>query len=326
MRAAATARANVALVKYWGNRDDERNVPATGSISVTLRDLTTRTEVVFQDGIPDSLQLDGAPASAEANRRVRVVLDLVRAAAGLRAGATVRSENDFPTGAGLASSASGFAALALAASRAAGLALEPAALSALARRGSGSAARSVLGGFAELAVGIEADGLDAVAEPLYDDSWPLAVLVVVTDPAPKAVTSAEGMRRTVATAPFYNGWLRAAPDDLAGMRAAIRDHDLPRLGELAEHSCLKLHGLMLSTRPALLYWNHTTLRVVQAVLELRRLGRFVYFTVDAGPQVKVLCAPGEAAGIRRELAGIDGVQQVLSTGPGPGVLIEDLPA
>jgi len=318
MRATATARANVALVKYWGNRDDTLNAPATDSISVTLRDLTSRTEVVFEDGIQDSLLLDGAPGSAQELRRVRIVLDLVREAAGLGAGAKVRSDNDFPTGAGLASSASGFAALALAASRAAGLSLGPAELSALARRGSGSAARSVLGGFVELTKGSEADGSDAVARSLHDDSWPLAVLVVVTEAETKAVTSAEGMRRTVATSPFYDSWVAAAPEDARGMRAAIRDRDLERLGELAEHNCLKLHGLMLSTRPALVYWNHTTVRILHAVRELRSLGHAVYFTVDAGPQVKVLCAPGEAAGILRRLQGIEGVLQVIPTGPGPG--------
>jgi diphosphomevalonate decarboxylase len=234
----------------------------------------------------------------------------------------VVSDNGFPTGAGLASSASGFAALALAASRAAGLTLDRTTLSILARQGSGSAARSVYGGFVELHAGIADNGRDALAEPLADEDWPLSVLVAITSERPKPVSSAVGMRRTVQTSPFYGGWVKAAPADLDAVRAAVRERDLERLGELAEHSCLKMHGLMLSTRPPLIYWTPATLAVIEAVRALRAAGQPAWFTVDAGPQVKVLCEPGAAARVQRALEVIDGVQRVIATGPGSGALIE----
>ena len=321
MHAVAAACANIALVKYWGNRDDRRNLPATGSISVTVRDLVTRTAVTFHDQPHDQLVLDGEPGDPGALARVSRCLDEVRRRAGLTQGARVVSRNHFPTGAGLASSASGFAALAVAASRAAGLVLTPTELSTLARLGSGSAARSIFGGIVELLRGERTDGADAAAVPLADETWPLAVVVAITQEQPKAVSSAEGMRRTVATSPFYDAWVQGAPADLRALRDAVVGEDLEHLGEVAEHNCLKLHSLMLSTRPALVYWNRGTLAVIHAVAALRRTGTGAWFTIDAGPQVKVLCAPRDAQDVRAHLLDTGGVLRVLVTGPGPGAAL-----
>lgn len=324
--ATAVAHANIALVKYWGKRDAALNLPATGSLSITLAGLTTRTTVRLHDGPEDRVQLDGVPAAEPVRQRISRFLDLVRAEAGITARAEVVTANDFPTGAGLASSASGFAALALASSRAAGLALPPPALSALARRGSGSAARSVFGGFVEMHRGERPDGADAIAEPVAPpEALPLAVLVAITAEGPKGTSSTAGMERSAATAPYWDAWVASAPADLAAMRAAVRAGDLARVGELTEHSCFKMHGLMLATRPAILYWNEATVAVIHRVRALRAAGRAAWVTMDAGPQVKVIAAPVDGEAVAAALEAVPGVRRVIRTALGPGARLVEEP-
>ena len=315
--AAARAHSNIALIKYWGKRDATLNLPAVGSISVTLDALTTDTTVRFtQDGAADELWLDGERVAAG---RAGRMLDLVRERAGIRASATVTSTNNFPTGAGLASSASGFAALAVAACAAAGLEATPTELSILARRGSGSAARSIFGGVVELHAGEAADGNDAFAEPILDAAdWPLSVVVAITSREAKSVSSTAGMGRSAASSPFYPAWTDTANQDLADMRAAIAARDFARVGELAEYSCLKLHALMMTTRPALIYWNAATVAAIHTVMELRASGIPVYFTIDAGPQVKALCSPADAPAVASALAAVVGVHETRTSGLGRG--------
>ena len=223
-----------------------------------------------------------------------------------------------PRGIGLASSAAAFAALALAASRAAGLALDPSGLSALARRGSGSAARSIFGGFVEWHRGERADGVDSFAEPLAPvDHWDLRTIVAITSTAPKAVSSRDGMLRTAAS-PFYPAWVAGAEADLAEARAAIRARDLEALGLVAEHSALKMHAAALAARPPLVYWRAATVECMHRVWALRTDGVAAFFTIDAGPQVKVLCAPEDAARVAAVLESVPGVERILECGPGRG--------
>lgn len=316
MQAAARAHANIALVKYWGKRDAALNLPATGSISVTLEALYTDTQVVFdQSLVADEVALE----SGGDTNRVAAFLDLVRQRAGIATFARVHSRNNFPTGAGLASSASGFAALASAACAAAGLNPSAAQLSALARRGSGSAARSVFGGYVEMNRGAAADGEDAHALPLLGaQDWPLMVVIAITEHAAKATGSSAGMAASAATSPFYAGWLQSAEADLAEMRAAIAGRDLERLGRTAEHSCLKMHALMLSSRPPLRYWNPATLAAWQAVEDLRAQGVAAWCTVDAGPQLKAVCAPADAGEVAAALRQAAGVREVRVSCLGPG--------
>lgn len=320
LTAAARAHSNIALAKYWGKRDADLNIPAVGSISITLDALHTETTVRFDPGLDaDELWLDGARRPLG---RAGLVLDLIRERAGLEAAARVTSTNSFPTGAGLASSASGFAALAVAGCAAAGVEASPRELSVLARRGSASAARSIFGGFVELHTGPDAADAelvsdDAFAEPLLPaEDWPLAVVVAITDPAPKAVSSTEGMNATSATSPFYDAWVAGSPGQLDRMRDAVLARDLEAVGELAEHSCLALHSLMLTTRPALIYWNAATVAGIHVVRRLRASGTFVYFTIDAGPQLKAFCLPADAAAVAEELAAVPGVQETIVSGLG----------
>ncbi|QKK03280.1 MAG: diphosphomevalonate decarboxylase [Pseudomonadota bacterium] len=319
--ATARAGANIALVKYWGKRDRRLNLPAAGSISVTLAGLETRTTVIPDPALKaDCLLIDGDEQPVE---RVSAVLDLIRAQAGIATFCRVESSNTFPTGAGLASSASGFAALVVAATHAFELEWPAARLSELARRGSGSAARSIFGGFVEMTAGEHADGSDAVARPLLEAAeWPLEVVVAVTDTASKAVSSRDGMYHTMHTSPFYPAWVASVPADLEAARDAIVRRDFERLAEVSEHSALKMHASMMAARPGLVYWNAATLAAMQRVREMRVSGCGVFFTIDAGPQLKAVCLPGcgqQVAEALSDVAGVIGIRQV-GLGAGAAVL------
>ena len=314
----ARANANVALVKYWGKRDPVLNLPSTGSISLTLAGLAVEAAVAFDAGEGDRVVIEGAPAAGEEAERVRRFLDVVRAEAGSSSRARVATRSTVPRGIGLASSAAAFASLALAGSRAAGLRLEPPALSALARRGSGSAARSIYGGFVEWRRGERPDGTDSIAEPLApSDHWDVRMVIAVTSSVRKSVSSRAGMARA-AEAPFYPAWVEGAEADLAGARAAIRTRDLEALGLVAEHSALKMHAVGLAARPALLYWRGATVECLHAVWALRTAGTAAFCTIDAGPQVKVLCASTDALRVAAALRTIPGVERVLTCAPGGG--------
>ena len=317
---AARAHANIALIKYWGKRNTRLNLPAVGSISVTLEDLYTDTEVSFvAEGSTDEFSLNGERREAMLPR-VTAQLDLLRQLAGTDQRAEVVSHNNFPTGAGLASSASGFAALTAAAARALQLDLTPRALSRLARRGSASAARSLFGGFVELKRGQrDDDDEDCYAEPLLAaEAWPLEVVVAVTDAAEKSVSSRDGMLASAESA-YFPAWVATSDADLQLGRQAILTRDFAGLAAVAEASCLKMHGLMLATAPGLLYWQGPTLACLHRIRALRDAGTGVFFTVDAGPQVKAVCEPGAAERVREALAAVPGVTRTWVSGLGAGV-------
>jgi diphosphomevalonate decarboxylase len=324
--ATAIAHPNIALVKYWGKRNLEYNLPAAGSVSMTLGGLATTTSVAFDDKLDrDAFELDGQPADVGSKfERVTRFLDFVRNRAGLRSPARVTSQNNFPTGAGLASSASGFAALAVAATSAAGLDLPGAQLSALARRGSGSAARSIIGGFAQMHSGTRDDGQDAFAEQIAaPDHWDLRCVIAVTSRGEKKVGSTEGMTRTKQTSPFYDDWVESVPLDVEWARAAIMQRDFEELARIAEASCLRMHATAMGAEPGIIYWNGTTVEVLQHVRQARAGGLPVFFTIDAGPQVKVFCPAEAEPKCVRLLRDIDGVREVLACHPGQGARLVD---
>ncbi|GGY01676.1 diphosphomevalonate decarboxylase [Litchfieldella qijiaojingensis] len=322
MQAAAQAQPNIALIKYWGKRDERLNVPAVPSLSITLESLWTRTQVRFDETLgEDRFMLDGKRDDAQF-QRVSAMLERLRHHAGVSTFADVRSFNNFPTGAGLASSASGFAALVVAAIHALGLVLPLAELSALARQGSASAARSIFGGFVEMACGSRDDGQDAIARPLLAaSSWPLEVAVAITAPGPKSIGSSMGMVHTARTSPFYRGWIEDAPRRLEVAREAVIARDFERLAEVSEASCLAMHGLALSASPGLLYWNGVTVELMHCVRELRSAGTPVFFTVDAGPQLKAVCLPGWSRDVAQCLAEVPGVREVRLSGLGDGARV-----
>lgn len=310
--ATAVAHPNVALVKYWGKQADRGNLPATPSLSVAIAALTTTTRV--EAAAEDSIRIGGETRS---DTKIQALVDDMRGAFELPPMA-ITTNNDFPTGAGLASSASGFAALVTAIDTAFDLQLSPSARSAWARRGSASAARSIIGGFATLA---ERDGEWTADELLGMDAWPLEIVVAMTDESTKPVSSSAGMERSRATSPFYDAWCRSTETDFATACRATTARDFDTLAGVAEHSCLKMHALMLSSRPALVYWNPGTLAVVDAVRELQAAGTPVFFTIDAGPQVKAVCAPGHGPGVADVLGRVAGVVRTVTSGLGTGARV-----
>lgn len=310
----ATARAypNIALVKYWGKRDEDLILPATGSLSMTLDQLPTTTTVHLLDEAGDDVfTLNGAPAGQKAAGRTSRFLDVVRGLAGSRRRAAVVSTNEAPTGAGLASSAAGFAALALAASTAYGLRLGSRDLSRLARRGSGSACRSVIPGFAVWHAGTGDD--DCFAEQV---SAPDLRLVTVTiNAGPKAVSSREAMRLTRETSPFYDAWISSTECTLAQMLEVCSAGDLTRIGELTESHALRMHAVIASSMPPVRYLTPASVAVFDAVAALRASGLYAWATADAGPNVCILTTPSDAAEVAAAVAGLGTVRV---TGPGPG--------
>lgn len=323
MKAAARAHSNIALIKYWGKRDPLLNLPAVGSISVTLAKLETISRVHFrEDLLKDRVFINGREAEIAEADRVSKFLDLVREKAGLRLFADVSSQNNFPTGAGLASSASAFASLSLASSHAAGLKLNCSQLSILARQGSGSAARSIYGGFVEMRVGRKQDGSDSYAVQLKDENyWNLHVLIAITSEKKKNVGSTLGMEHTAKTSPYYREWIRANRQDLKEMRQAIVEKDFTKLGELSEASCLKMHSVALSSMPGIIYWNAATLEGIHTIKELRQQGCEVYFTIDAGPQVKAICLSPAVEKVKNALENTHGVIRVISSELGANATI-----
>ncbi|MEU3664598.1 diphosphomevalonate decarboxylase [Streptomyces sp. NPDC032940] len=329
--ATAVAHPNIALIKYWGKRDERLILPWTDSLSMTLDVFPTTTRVRLDpEAAHDEVTLNGEPATGEAHRRVGAFLELVRERSGLSQRAVVDTRNTVPTGAGLASSASGFAALAVAAAAAYGLGLDATGLSRLARRGSGSASRSVFGGFAVWHAGpadaaaTQAD-LGSYAEPVPTADLDPALVVAVVNAGPKAVSSREAMRRTVDTSPLYRPWADSSRDDLADMRAALGRGDLEAVGEIAERNALGMHATMLAARPAVRYLSPATVTVLDRVVRLRRDGVPAYATMDAGPNVKVLCRRADAARVADAVreAVPDGTVLVAGPGPGARLLNED---
>ncbi|MEV6905919.1 diphosphomevalonate decarboxylase [Amycolatopsis sp. NPDC051071] len=327
----ASACPNIALIKYWGKRDEHLVLPCGDSVSMTLDVFPTTTTIRLNpEAEADTVMIGGVGAAGEVRRRVVAFLDLVRGMAGRADAAVVETRNTVPTGAGLASSASGFAALALASATAYGLDLDATALSRLARRGSGSAARSIFGGFAiwhaGKGTGTTAADLSSYAEPLPALAPELDPVLVIAllNTAPKAISSRAAMRHTVKTSPLYEAWAMSSKHDLIEMRTALAGGDLHTVGEVAERNALGMHATMLAARPAVRYLAPATLAVLDGVTQLRRDGVPAYATIDAGPNVKVLCRRADAAQVAtavRAAAAHDTNHTacpVVIAGPGPG--------
>lgn len=295
----AVAHPNIALVKYWGKRDEALILPAAGSVSLTLDVFPTTTDVTLDPGVDaDVVVFDGRPASGAVADRVTAFLDIVRDMACTTTRARVDTRNTVPTGAGLASSASGFAALAAAAADAYGLRLDQRALSRLARRGSGSATRSVVPGLAVWHAG--SDDSSSYAE--HVDGPALGMLVVVVDASGKKVSSREAMRRTRDTSPYYDAWVRTAGDDVDAMLAALGRRDLDAIGALTESNALRMHAAIAACRPPIRYLAARSLDVFDAAAALRADGLHTYASADAGANVVVVCPDAELGAARDALA------------------------
>ena len=314
------AHTNIAFIKYWGKENEELIIPMNNSLSLTLDAFYTDTQVTFDEALEsDILFIDGEEQDETALKKASVILDLVRAEAGITAHAKIDSINHVPTAAGLASSASGLAALAGAASLAAGLDFSEKELSRLARRGSGSASRSIYGGFAEWEKGT--NDMDSVAVPIDEADWDIGMIFIIVEDGRKDVSSTLGMRRVVETSPYYDAWVSSAGEDLVAIKSAISDQDIVAVGEIAERSALKMHALNLSANPPFNYWSPESISAMRKVSEFRDQGYPVYLTMDAGPNVKLICKASDMDELYESLLETYREDQLVIAKPGPGIQI-----
>jgi len=319
MQGTAIAQPNIALIKYWGKRNVERNLPAVGSISITLRELFTRMHVEFDESLAaDALLVNDVP---DMSMLPRLAACLDRVAGEDRPRARIASTCNFPIAAGLASSASAFAAVTVAAAKASGKSFGTDGLASLAGRASGSAARSLFGGFVELRNLDDDIRCQSIAGA---DDWPLSVVVAITEKGPKAVGSTEAMEISRQSSPFYSNWVEQQDLDLDSARTAIASRDFEKLAAIAEHNCLKMHSVMWASRPPMVYWNAATMRCMQAVRQLQGQGIGVFFTIDAGPQVKAVCLPEHVGDVEATLRTTEGVTDIMTTGLGEGARLESV--
>ena len=323
MKVTGIANANIALTKYWGKKNAELKTPYNSSTSVTLEGLQTTTTVEFDDQYTEDIfVLDDQEYKAGDDEydEVKEQLDLIRGKAGIKQKAKVVSKNDFPTAAGFASSASGLAALTFTASKAAGLDLSVEELSKISRMGSGSASRSLIDGFAIWNKGEAEDGEDSFAEQIAPvEHWPeFRILGCVISKKAKKVKSRAGMKQSVATSPIFEQWYTNAEKDAAKMVELIKAKNFEELGPLAQNNCILMHACAMTTRPPVIYWTDGTMQVIHRVLELQDEGVKAFFTIDGGPQVKVICLEQDVPKLKEELTKLEMVQEIIECKPGHG--------
>ncbi len=322
LTATALAHPNIAFIKYWGNRETTLRLPHTNSLSMNLGDLITRTNVRFDDTLEaDHLIINEQEAQAEAVQRVSAFLNIIRELAGISTKAQVISENNFPMGAGIASSAAAFAALALAGSAAAGLSLDEKDLSRLARRGSGSASRSIPRGFAEWLAGTDDESSFAIS--IADEKhWALADCIAVINAEHKITGSSVG--HTLAdSSPYQAIRLQTAPQRVTQCRDAILNRDFEQLSQVTELDSNMMHAVMMTSTPALFYWQPASIKIMQEIPKLRAKGIPVCYTLDAGANVHVITEAAWMDKVSDLLIEISGVQTVISSGiGGPAILVE----
>lgn len=320
----AAAHPNIAFIKYWGNRDHQLRIPSNGSISMNLEGLETQTTVKFDNLLrEDMLVWDEKIQKGNALKRVATVLDKVRTLSGESRFAKVKSNNNFPAGTGIASSASAFAALSLAASCAAGLNLNEAELSRIARLGSGSACRSVPAGFVEWQAGY--DDYNSYAYSIAPDyHWNLADCIAVISKSHKTTTSEEG-HALADSSQFQAVRIDNAIERLDICRKAIIEKDFDAFAEVTEFDSNMMHAVIMTSNPPVIYWQPATLQVIHEVIKMRKNGVQACYTIDAGPNVHVICNDGESSQISAQLKNISGVQEVITARPGGPAKCSNLP-
>ncbi|MCU0653416.1 MAG: diphosphomevalonate decarboxylase [Candidatus Pacebacteria bacterium] len=316
MKATAKAYSNIAFIKYWGKTDEYLRLPANSSVSMNLDSLYTTTTVEFSRNLKsDEITLDGTKLD-NGPGRISTHLDRVRALAGIDTRARVSTQNNFPASTGLASSASGFAALTLAAAKAAELNLSEKELSILARLGSGSACRSIPAGFVEWSKGGSSESSHAVS--LFGpDHWNIADAVAVVSRGAKTTGSTAG-QKLAASSPFFRARLESVGKKIDNIKKYLAEKDFTAFGELLESEALELHAIALTSTPALIYWQPETLALIKLVQQWRNRGLECYFTIDAGPNVHIFTEGKNRDALVAKLKEIDGVENVIANRPGKG--------
>lgn len=320
-KVTAQAHSNIALVKYWGKGDEKLRLPVNSSVAVTLDNLTTTTTVEFrEDLVSDEVELVGDGFESGEVEKVSKHLDRVRELAKINLKAKVVSQNSFPKAAGMASSASGFAALSLAAAGAAELVLSEKELSILARQGSGSASRSIPGGVSVWHAGNSSE--TSYAERIdYPKDWDLHVLLVMAeDTSAKKVGSTEGMM-LASTSAYFETAVSEGEQNITRLQEAMKNNDWRTFGKVIEDECFRLHMLCMTSTPNILYWRGVTVEVFQKLLEMREMGTEAFFTVDAGPHVHVVCQGKDTEKVKKSLSEVAGIKRIIECGIGEGAKI-----
>ena len=320
-KTTAQAHSNIALVKYWGKGDKKLRLPVNSSAAIALDNLTTTTTVEFRTDLQeDQVELIGEGFELGEVEKVSKHLDRIRELAKMNLKAKVVSQNSFPKAAGMASSASGFAALTVAAASAAGLSLSEKELSILARRGSGSASRSIPGGVSVWHAGTSSE--TSFAERIdYPKEWDLHVLLVMADDtSAKKVGSTDGMA-LAPTSPYFLVAVKEAEQNIKRLREAMKKGDWSAFGKVIEDECFRLHMLCMTTTPNILYWRGVSVEIFQRLFKLRESGVEAFFTVDAGPHVHVVCRGKDSEIVKKSLSELSGIKTIIECGIGEGAKI-----
>ncbi len=322
MKATAVAPSNIAFIKYWGRKDEVLRLPENGSISMNLSNLMTTTTVEFNSNFKgDSIEINGVKEVQEGNRAIKH-LDRIRKIAIIKANpsaalrARVVTKNNFPTGTGLSSSASGFAALTVAASYAAGLNLSEKELSILARQGSGSACRSIPDGFVEWLDGDTSETSYGVS--LYPENyWDIVDVVAVVSKNKKEVSTTEG-QKLAASSPFFKVRQEKIKEKIKLIKRYLREKDFRRFGELLEAEALELHSIMLTSTPSLIYLLPGSLKIMHLAKKWRTEGLGVYFTVNTGQDIHLICQKKDKDALVKKLEEVEDVQKTIINYPSKG--------
>lgn len=322
MRATAIAPSNIAFTKYWGKKDEILRLPENGSVSMCLSNLLTTTTVAFSlEYKKDEITINGGGVETGEEMRVIKHLDRIRKLAKINLKAKVVSKNNFPIGTGLSSSASGFAALTLAASKAADLDLSEKDLSILTRQGSGSACRSIPSGFVEWLDGDTSETSYAIQifPPNY---WDIADVVAVVSEGKKEVSTSVG-QQSAQSSPFMATRLAHMKERNDLCRKLIEQKNFKEFGELIEAEALELHTIMLTQRPALIYWTPGTLQIMKLVSHWRADGIPVYFTINTGQNIHLIVEQKNVEKVVSKLKQLDFVKNIIVNTPGEGTRLSN---
>jgi diphosphomevalonate decarboxylase len=315
----AIAHPNIALIKYWGKSNTAGNIPAMSSISITLDTMESKTRISFPSDLnEDTWILNGFRQSSLA--RIKMPFDELKRMSNVRDSCLIESDNNFPTAAGLASSASGMASLVMALSHALELELSLQQMIELAMLGSGSAPRSLFSGF----VSLDVTGAKVTCSTIVEgNQWPLEIIVCITSSDQKQTSSREGMGISKKTSPLYDNWVGNHQKDIQIALTAIQSRNFEQLGTVVIDNCLKMHQVMKTSKPSIDYWNEATHAVVQHIKTLQAQGWGVFYTIDAGPQVKIICKSDLTEEVAFEINKIPGIESIVKCGLGQGARLID---
>ena len=303
-------------ILFFGIKFQIINLPAVDSISITLDNLWTEMNVMFSSDLSN----DELFINEKRQNNISRVKNCIDSILGeQRDYASIMSRCNFPISAGLASSSSSFSALVVAINSLMKKKWNTQLLANQAGSVSGSAARSILGGIVRLNNEPEKIRITQLLSP---NDWPLRVVIAITDKKEKAISSSKAMKLSADTSPFYSSWVEDQNDDIKEANSFISKKDFEGLASISEHNCMKMHSIMWTTRPSIVYWNATTIDCMQAIRDLQKNGESVFFTIDAGPQIKAICLPENEEKIAKKLNEIKGVQSIMTSGLGSGPIIE----